>query len=150
MATTAKDEALLKAADLTAKQLQQAIEIVEGRVGNDRAQTDGGASRRGPRGARYQLPSRDSVNTANYKSAASDRLNAGGEAARLYYAPAVGQMDEASGARRRERHDRSRLATAAGAAGAGLPLSDQGTREDRGVLACVAQLDRRRFRSGRP
>ena len=41
MATTAKDEALLKAADLTAKQLQQAIEIVEGKAGKERAESDG-------------------------------------------------------------------------------------------------------------
>jgi hypothetical protein len=41
MATTAKDDALLKAADLTAKQLQQAIEIVEGNLGKERAESDG-------------------------------------------------------------------------------------------------------------
>jgi DNA polymerase III alpha subunit len=41
MATTAKDEALIKAADLTAKQLQQAIDIVEGKVGKERAESDG-------------------------------------------------------------------------------------------------------------
>ena len=41
MATTPKDEALLKAADLTARQLQQAIEIVEGKVGKERAESDG-------------------------------------------------------------------------------------------------------------
>jgi hypothetical protein len=41
MATTAKDDALLKAADLTARQLQQAIEIVESNVGKERAESDG-------------------------------------------------------------------------------------------------------------
>lgn len=34
---TSKDEAMLKAADLTAKQLQHAIDIVEGKLGADRA-----------------------------------------------------------------------------------------------------------------
>ena len=38
MASTSKDEELRKAADLTARQLQQAIEIVEGKVGADRAE----------------------------------------------------------------------------------------------------------------
>jgi len=41
MATTAKDDALLKAADLTAKQLQHALEIVESKVGRERAHLDG-------------------------------------------------------------------------------------------------------------
>ena len=36
-----KDEELRKAADLTARQLQQAIEITEGKVGKERADTDG-------------------------------------------------------------------------------------------------------------
>jgi len=39
--TTAKDDALLKAADLTARQLEQAIEIVEGKLGAERAQEEG-------------------------------------------------------------------------------------------------------------
>ena len=38
---TATDDALLKAADLTARQLQQALEIVEGKLGSERAQSDG-------------------------------------------------------------------------------------------------------------
>jgi len=35
---TKKDEAMLRAADLTARQLQQAPEIVEGKLGAERAQ----------------------------------------------------------------------------------------------------------------
>ena len=38
---SATDDALLKAADLTARQLQQALEIVEGKLGSERAQSDG-------------------------------------------------------------------------------------------------------------
>jgi len=41
MASTSKDEELRKAADLTARQLQQAIDIVEGKVGKERAESDG-------------------------------------------------------------------------------------------------------------
>ena len=41
MASTSKDEELRKAADLTARQLQQAMEIVEGKVGKERAESDG-------------------------------------------------------------------------------------------------------------
>ena len=41
MATTSMDEALLRAADLTARQLQQALEIVEGKLGPERAQENG-------------------------------------------------------------------------------------------------------------
>jgi hypothetical protein len=41
MASTSKDEELRKAADLTAKQLQQALEIVEGKVGKERTESDG-------------------------------------------------------------------------------------------------------------
>ena len=41
MASTSKDEALRNAADLTARQLQQAIEIVEGKAGKERAEGDG-------------------------------------------------------------------------------------------------------------
>ena len=36
-----KDEAMLKAADLTAKQLQYAIDVVEGKLGADRAKEAG-------------------------------------------------------------------------------------------------------------
>jgi hypothetical protein len=36
-----KDEELRRAADLTAKQIQQAVEIVQGKVGKDRAEADG-------------------------------------------------------------------------------------------------------------
>jgi hypothetical protein len=41
MALTSQDEALIKAAELTAKQLQQALEIVEGKIGKERAESDG-------------------------------------------------------------------------------------------------------------
>jgi hypothetical protein len=41
MATTSKDQALRKAANLTAKQLEQALEIVEGNVGKERTERDG-------------------------------------------------------------------------------------------------------------
>ena len=41
MASTSKDEELRKAAELTAKQLQQALEIVEGKVGKERTDSDG-------------------------------------------------------------------------------------------------------------
>ena len=41
MASTSKDEALRNAANLTARQLQQAIEIVEGKAGKERAEGDG-------------------------------------------------------------------------------------------------------------
>lgn len=41
MATTAKEEALLKAANLTARQLQHAIDIVEAKLGPERAQQSG-------------------------------------------------------------------------------------------------------------
>ena len=41
MPSTSKDEELRKAADLTARQLQQAIEIAEGKVGKERAESDG-------------------------------------------------------------------------------------------------------------
>ena len=41
MATTSMDEALLRAADLTARQLQQALEIVEAKLGPERLQENG-------------------------------------------------------------------------------------------------------------
>ena len=41
MALTSKDEALRKAADLTARQLEQAIAIVEDKVGKEKAESDG-------------------------------------------------------------------------------------------------------------
>ena len=41
MATSSKDEALLRAADLTARQLQQALEIVEEKLGHPRSQENG-------------------------------------------------------------------------------------------------------------
>ena len=39
--TTTNDEALRRASDLTARQLQQALEIAEGKVGRERAASDG-------------------------------------------------------------------------------------------------------------
>ena len=36
-----KDDAMVQAADLTVRQLQQAIDIVEGKLGTERPQADG-------------------------------------------------------------------------------------------------------------
>ena len=41
MSESPGEKSLLKAAELTARQLQAAIDIVEGKLGADRAQTDG-------------------------------------------------------------------------------------------------------------
>jgi hypothetical protein len=41
MALTSKDEALQKAADLTARQLELALALVEGKLGKERTESDG-------------------------------------------------------------------------------------------------------------